>query len=356
MSRTLVALAAVSVVLVAGLLTWTLAPRFLPGLRASARSQAHLPTLDLPATWWNGGPFPDDSLAGRPVVVLLWSEADPRTPAALATLQAWHAAYAPLGVHVLAVHVPEFRFADDSAVVGRMVRREKLSFPVASDPAGRFAASFGGATEGPHLVVADERGVLAVDTVAAMAPGDAALRAWAARAAGVGATPPVLATPDFPPVRMVRLGAGESREGPLVGLPAGHEEVFTAEFRYQEQGRAWAPFPVGGWRVRADGLEATRGGAANFIAIRYSAGRAGVVVSPPPGASARLWVLVDDQWPREEARGADVAADGRGAAYLEFAEPGLYWIEQGRGERVLKLSPDRPGVTLHALVFEGAHE
>ena len=42
--------------------------------------------------------------------------------------------------------------------------------------------------------------------------------------------------------------------------------------------------------------------------------------------------------------------------YVDVAAPGLYWIEQGRGERVLKLSPDQPGVTLHALVFEGAPE
>jgi hypothetical protein len=42
--------------------------------------------------------------------------------------------------------------------------------------------------------------------------------------------------------------------------------------------------------------------------------------------------------------------------YLEVTAPGLYWIEQGRGERVLKLSPEQSGVTLHALVFEGAHK
>lgn len=355
MRRAFVLLAAVAVVLALGLITWRLAPRLLPGLRETAGREARLPSLAVPATWWNGGPVADDSLRGHPVVVLLWSDADPRASAALATLEAWHAAYAPLGVRVLAVHVPEYAYAADTAVAGGIVRRERLSYPVASDPSGQLASRFGGATEGPHLVVADERGRVVVDAVGALAPGDEALHAWAGRAHGAAAPPP-LAPPALPAVHVVRLGAGEARDGPLKGLPAGYEGVFTAEFRYQEQGRRWTAFPVGGWRVRADGLEATRGGAANFTAIRYSAARAGVVVSPPPGARARLWILLDDHWPAADRRGADVAADAQGAAYVDVAAPGLYWIEQGRGERVLKLSPDQPGVTLHALVFEGAPE
>lgn len=339
-------------VLLAGVLAWWLAARFgaAPG---DAPPEARLGSLAGAAAWWNG-PVADDSLRGRAAVVLLWSDADPRASAALATLSAWHAAYAPLGARVVAVHVPEYAYAADTAVAGRIVRRERLAFPVASDPAGAIAARFGGATEGPRVVVADETGRIVADGIADLATADAALRAWAERARG--AAPPAFALPALARVTTVRLGAGEAADGPLKGLPAGYEGVFTAEFRYQEQGRRGTVFPVGGWRVRADGLEATRGGAANFAAIRYSAARAGVVVSPPPGARGRLWILLDDRWPPPERRGADVAAGEQGAAYVEFAAPGLYWIEQGRGERVLKLSPGEPGVTLHALVFEGADE
>lgn len=354
MRRTLPLLAAILAVLAAGLLAWRSVQRILPAPRGHARKLASLPSIDLPATWWNGF-VADYALHGHPVVVLLWSDADPRAPAALATLQAWHSAYSPLGVQVLALHVPEYAYAADTAVVGRFVRRERLTLPVASDSAGQFAAAFGGATDGPHLVVADETGAVLVDAVATLAPGDEALHAWALREHPDSA-PPRLSPPSFPKVRTVRLGAGEVHDGPMAGMPAGSEQVFTAEFRYQEHGRDWTPFPVGGWRVGADGLAATRGGAANFTAIRYSAGRAGVVVSPPPGARARLWVLLDDHWPREDRRGADVAAGQQGAVYLDVTAPGLYWIEQGRGERVLKLSPEQSGVTLHALVFEGAHK
>jgi hypothetical protein len=356
MSRSL-AVAAALVLLLAAFLAWQIAPRLLPGLRRTvARPAPSLAGLSGLTAWWNATPAAGDSLSGHPVVLLLWSEADPRTEPALETLEAWHRAYAPLGVRVLAVHAPEYRFATDTAVTGRIVRRGRLTLPVASDPSGRLVTAFGGPTEGPHLVVLDERGATLVDTVGALAAGDEALRAWARAARGAAAEPPALAVPAPAPVRTVRLGAGQVTAGPLAGLPAGHEEVFTAQFRYQEQGKAWTPFPVGGWRLRADGLQATRGGAANFVAIRYSAARVGVVVSPPPGASARLWILVDDRWPREAERGADVAADSRGAAHVDVAAPGLYWIGigQGTGERVLKLSPDQAGATLHAIVFENA--
>ena len=90
------------------------------------------------------------------------------------------------------------------------------------------------------------------------------------------------------------------------------------------------------------------------MAIRYSASRVGVVVTPPPGESARLWILRDDRWPRPDERGEDVAADSRGAASVLVTGPRIYWIDRGEGERVLKLSPESPGVTVNAFVFTGA--
>ena len=111
---------------------------------------------------------------------------------------------------------------------------------------------------------------------------------------------------------------------------------------------------MGGWRLERGGLVATRPGAANFVSIRYSAGRAGVVLSPPAGASARVWILRNDQWPRAQDREADVVTDGRGAACIEVRESRLYWFDRGEGERVVKLSPDAAGVTFHAFVFTDA--
>jgi hypothetical protein len=332
-----------------------LAPRFVPGLRpVERRVRRALPSLAGLSAWRNGPMLTLDSLRGRPVALLLWSDTDPRAGAALQVVDGWHRAFAPLGLRVLAVHVPDFAAATDSGVASRLAARLGLALPMADDAGRAFMGALGGPADGPHLVVADAGGRVVVDTVGDLAAGQRALRALLPRGAGVPLPPEIDAA--LPPgARVVALGAGRVVAGPLAGLPVGTTMVFTAEFRYQEQGRPWTPFPVGGWRADADGVSATRGGAANFVAIRYSAGRAGVVATPPPGASARVWILRDDRWPLAGERDEDVVADAQGAASILVTEPRLYWIDRGDGERTLKLSPETPGVTLNAFVFTGAH-
>jgi hypothetical protein len=287
--------------------------------------------------------------------MLLWDDSDPRSLAALAVADAWHRAFAPLGARVFAVHVSDFDFAADSTVAAGMARRMGLVLPMADDPSGFVEGSLGGAPGGAHLVVAGSDGRVVVDTVDDLSAGEQALRGMIRRAHPEASLPPS-PDPALPGgVRFVDLGVGKVEDGPLRGLSAGRERVFTAEFRYQEQGRAWTPFPVGGWRTGTQGVTSTRGGPANFIAIRYSADRAGVVVTPPAGATARLWILRDDRWPRPDERDDDAAVDGRGAVSVLVTEPRLYWIDRGPGERVLKLSPETAGVTVNAFVFTGAH-
>ncbi len=312
-----------------------------------------LPSLDRVAVWHGAAPLTADSLAGRPVALLLWSDTDPRALAALPVVDAWYRALAPLGARVVAVHEPEFAFASDTAVAGRITRALGLALPVADDSSALVEAAEGGMADGPHLVVADELGHVVVDTVGDLAAGGRALRAITARL-----------HPEAPPLpevdaslpagaHTVWLGAGRVEEGPLRGIPAGHEQVFVAPLRYEATGGPWVPVPVGGWRTGTEGLAATRGGAANFVSIRYSASRAGVVLSPPPGGSARVWILRDDRWPDPSVRGEDVAGDAQGA-FVRVTEPRIYWIDKGEGERVIQLSPDVPGVTVHAFVFTGA--
>jgi hypothetical protein len=350
LSFLLVALASVAVM---ATIWW--APHVLPGLRTpSAPRPGELPSLARLVAWRGGGPLTADSLRGRPAALLLWDDSDPRSLPALAVADAWHRAFAPLGARVFAVHVSEFDFAADSAVGASTARRLGLALPMADDPSGFVEGALGGPTDGVHLVVADADGRVRVDTVDDLGAGELALRAMI-RHAHPDATLPPAPDPALPKgVRIVDLGVGKVESGPLSGLSSGLERVFTAEFRYQEQGKAWTPFPVGGWRTGTQGLTATRGGAANFIAIRYSAGRAGVVVTPPAGASARLWILRDDRWPRPDERDDDAAVDARGAVSVVVTEPRLYWIDRGDGERVLKLSPETAGVTVNAFVFTGA--
>lgn len=346
---------AAAVVLAAVVATLYVGPRFLPGLaRLRPATAGHLPSLDTATGWLGVDTLAADGLVGHPTLVLVWSDTDPRSIEALQVAEAWHRAFTPLGCRILAVHAPDFAFAADRRVPARIASTLGLTLPIALDATLRLQSALGGATNGPHLLVADASGRVVLDTVNALAAGEMALRELYGRMPAGSALPGLIAKATPATVRTVYLGTGRVAAGPLAGMAPGSEHTLTAQFRYQEQGEPWTPYPVGRWRAGSEGATALRAGAADFVAIRYSAARVAVVASPPPDRSARLWVLVDEHWPGAGAAGEDVRFDGKGAAYIELTEPRLYWVERGSGERVLKLSPDEAGITLHAFVFEDA--
>jgi hypothetical protein len=69
----------------------------------------------------------------------------------------------------------------------------------------------------------------------------------------------------------------------------------------------------------------------------------------------RLWVLRDEKWLPHDALGADARLDSRGASYVEIEEPRVYAVcRELPGHHIVKLSPDAPGITIHALIVEPA--
>ena len=345
---------AVLVLALAAAVAVRFAPGWLPGLLPAPIARASRPSL-AGVRGWLGTPLDDDSLAGRPVAMLLWTATDPRSLEALAVLDGWAHAYEPAGVRVFAVHAPDFAFAADSAVPARAAHRLGVTLPIALDPALAIQSAAGGATSGPHLIVSDANGAVLVDSVGlgALASGELAVREMIARRSPGLALPPAAGARARAAPLTVYLDPERTPDGPLHGLESGRARVFTAEFRYQEEAAPFVPVAIGGWIPGPDGLTASRGGAANFVAIRYSAARVGVVLSPPADGPARVWVLVDRQWPDAATRDADLSGDATGA-WIEVDEPRLYWVAHGTGPRMLQLSPDQPGVGVHALVFEGA--
>jgi len=368
-----VALAALAVALF--LSPWSAAPRRaaksglarigvtwpVDGDDGSVRASGSLPALP-DAGWHHGGPLTADSLRGAVVVLAVFSDTHPSTFDVLPRLQAWHEAYARLGVRIVGVHAPEYAFATDPAVVERLAARLAVSFPIVADPALQVLASLERSGSEVLLVLAGPGGRL-LDVRPA---GDPArdLPAFEAglRAALAGAHPgrgfPAAAVPDTPAggtassVRTIRLGTASVAAGPLAGAAPGRAQPFTAQFRFEVEGAPYVPHPIGWWTPRPQGIEAARGGAAQFLAIRYDASRVGVVASPPPSGPVRLWILRDEKWLPAAALGADARADAQGASYVDVEAAGLYFVTRGPGEHVLKLSPESPGLALHALTFE----
>ena len=362
MSARRVILVAALVALAVVLVTWQLAAHMLPGLlppapaaRGTPAAHAHVfdALRELDSATWLDGRAPADKhwRAGR-FVLCAFSDSDPRALAMLPVLQAWHAAYAAHGVTIIALHSPEYAFAADSGVTGRLARRLGLTLPVALDPDGSIARALGGMADGPRVIAGDAAASRITSDSGSLA-GAAGLLAAVRAAMDLPALPVLhLALPKV--LRTIRLGAGAVSAGPFHGVPVGHEQIYSAEFRYQEQGQGDVPYPLGGWRMGADGVTATRGGAAEVLSIKYSAGRAGVVLSPPADGPVRVWLLHDERWPVARDRDEDIQTDSRGAAFVDVREPRLYWIDRGSGERVLKLSPDRAGLTVHAFVATSA--
>jgi hypothetical protein len=259
--------------------------------RAPARSATD--ALGLAEGWVDGSAADVAALGGAPVVIVVWSDADPASLRALGVADGWRQAGERWGLHVIGVHAPGYSFSTDSAVVGRAARRAGAWFPIALDPAGEMRRALGAPDRLPVIVMVDREGHVAGRI--AGTPSVEGVARWiraqlvalhpeqAFPLLGAGAT-----TPAGDPPRIIELGSGRVREGPLVGAAPGKAHAFTAEFRYQVEGKDDVPYPVGWWTPEADGLTAARGGADNLVALRYAGGALYAVISPPPGHRARL--------------------------------------------------------------------
>jgi len=311
----------------------------------------------LPAEGWlNGGPLDADSLRGSIVVLAVFSDTHPTALEALPQLEAWHEAYARFGVRIVGVHAPEFAFATQPEVLDRLAARLGLSFPIVRDPSLQVLAALHSRDDEVQVVVADAEGrvraIRSLENVGNDLAGvESTVRALiAARHPEIPfpEAPAAAASASGPAVRTLRLGASSVLEGPLRGAVVGKAQPFTAQFRFEVEGAPYVPYPV----PRPEGLEASKGGAAQFVAIRYDAARVGVVASPPPVGASRLWILRDEAWLTPDALGEDARLDSRGASYVDVDASRLYRVTRGTGEHVLKLSPEDGGLTLHALTFE----
>ena len=244
-------------------------------------------------------------------------------------------------------------------MVARFARRLGLTFPIVNDASYRLVSRFRSEPERPAFYLADASGRVVFEGGGPHTREvDHALRAALAGTRprdgdplGVtdGAWPPRARAPDAE--RIVYLGTSRVAQGPLARAEPGRAEWFTAQFRYQEEGRRFVPYPVGRWTPNAEDLIAARGGPENYVSIRGD-GNAWAVLAPPTGGSARVWILGDEAWLAREQSGADVRFDARGGSFVEVTEPRLYAIARCRAGCVLKLSPEVAGTAFYSFAFE----
>jgi len=331
---------------------------------APASGATLFPSLSAAKQWLNGSGVTIDSLRSRPSVVFFWNDTRPSCLRILPLVQAWYDAYARYGLTVVGVYEPEFTFGADSILVAAAARRMHLTFPITLDPSLQLGRAFGAPPSLPRLVLFDAAGhareQLDASGVEVM---ERAIRRelQSFRPALRFPADPVASASYGSPERRwpatVFLGASRVASGPLTSAPPGRERLFAPQFRYEVEGVPYTPYPVGLWKPTSEGVTAGRGGAENFIALRYDAGTLGAVMSPENGSTSRVWILRDEHWLEPEMLGTDVRVDGRGASYVDVDAPKLYELcRDSGGDHVVKLSPEKPGLTVHAITFEPVGE
>jgi len=345
---------------------------FAPATSHAPAAADTLPAAPPGVTWIGGAPAERGSLTA----VVVWDLADPGSLAAADRAEEWRLLYAALGARVIGVYAPHAAFDSDSAVVAAEVTRRGLHYPVALDASLVWtqALSSGGAR--PRVVLADTLGRvrwsgrnvrdaerelerMIVERRPDLAPPGARADSSAGTGTPAGAPGTPIAGDEVsgdgaraahPPVW---LGAGDHPSGPLADVTPGGARVFHAELATRIGGTPWIPTPIGLWALGADGLTAAHGGAQVYVALRYDACPLAVLAAGAGRHMTRLWVLLDDAWVPGGLAGADLRYDGSGHSYVEVTWPRLYDLVRADGKtHVVKASPEDPGLTLHAFVFE----
>src|SRR5258705_8432547 len=150
-----------------------------------------------------------------------------------------------------------------------------LQFPIALDAASTIRSVMGAPMDGPRFVLADPTGVIVASQVGrqALTRVEGLLRDQIRRMhpgtefPALAQTPPGDSAATQPLTEVVLLGTGRVRAGPLANAEPGRAQPFTAQFRFQVEGKPNVPYPVGMWTPSAEGPRAERGGAENYIAM-----------------------------------------------------------------------------------------
>jgi len=144
------------------LLTGAAAVGSLAAMAGFTRSGSAKPAFTGPGGWINtAAPIPLDSLRGKVVLVNFWTYSCINSRRPMVYLKRWHTEYGPLGLQVIGIHTPEFRFEHARSNVEAYVRAEGIEFPVCQDNDFRTWDSFGNdAWPGFYLLDRDGRVML----------------------------------------------------------------------------------------------------------------------------------------------------------------------------------------------------
>ena len=299
-----------------------------------ARSGRTAPAFTGIDGWINTGtPISLAGLRGKLVLVNFWTYSCINSRRPMRYLKRWQAAYGPLGLQIIGVHTPEFRFEHDRRNVEAYVREEAIQYPVAQDNEFQtWDAWENAAWPGFYLVDREGRIVLSREGEDHAREIEVAIRGLL----GLPAIGTVGQPGDDPDLS--RIGTPEMYFGAKHPTPQDRRQSpQTGEARYSFA-QAKDPGPGqysldGVWSREGEQLVLRSG--PGGLRLRFSAADLYMVAAAPETAKVRVRV------------------DGREMPAVAVSWPTLYTLvnSEAYGEHLLELEIDRPGITLFSATF-----
>jgi thiol-disulfide isomerase/thioredoxin len=272
-------------------------------------------------------------LRGTLALVNFWTYSCINSRRPMIYLKRWHTEYGPLGLRVIGIHTPEFRFEHDRSNVEAYIRQEAILYPVGLDNGYRTWDAFqNDAWPAFYLVDRSGRVMLAREGEGYGHEMERVIRS-ALDLADDGSKGHPGDDPDLSGIQTPETYFGaqhptpqDIRQSPRLG---------TSEYSFaQATGPALNQYLLDGTWSREDErlvLVSARGG----LRFRFSAARLYMVAGAPNTAAMHVRV------------------DGEQKPPVEIGWPTLYTVVDGNtyGEHLLEVVADTPGLTLFSATF-----
>jgi thiol-disulfide isomerase/thioredoxin len=315
------------------LLPGALATGSLAAMSRLARSEEGKPEFTGIDGWINTGPISLAQLRGTVGLVNFWTYSCINSRRPMMYLKRWHAEYGPLGLRVIGVHTPEFRFERDRSNVEIYIQEAGIQFPVGLDNRYETWDAFNNeAWPGFYLVDREGNVVLRREGEGYALEIERTIR----NALGLSGARLVGHPGDDPDLS--RIGSPEMYFGAQHPTPqdsAQSPRLGTAEYSFKQGNTPTLDrYLLDGTWSREDErlvLVSARGG----LRFRFSAAKLYMVAAAPRTAAVRVRIDGEDKRP------------------VEIGWPTLYTLVDGNtyGEHLLELEADTPGLTLFSTTF-----
>ena len=332
-------------------------------------------------SWINSEPLTLEELRGDVVLIDFWTYTCINCIRTLPYLKDWHEKYADLGLTIIGVHTPEFEFEKKKENVIDAVAEYGLKYPVVQDndfgtwraysnrywPAKylidkdgyiRYTHFGEGAYQETEekireLLMETSSGVEEISLDVKPAP---EVDAAAYAASGVETSP----TRELYAGYERNYGSLQFGPAPPYLLPDVHPEYYTqpdgvAEYMDPGEHHNHFLYLQGMWRNGRESLKHARvtTGYEDYMALRFYATSANVVVSPEGDEPYDIRVTLDDMPVTEEYKGADIMYDDEGNSYVRVDEPRMYRLVSAPtyAGHDLKLSSNSDAFSVFAFTF-----